>query len=154
MTTLTRIYENEHGVTCFDRYFEYLRSIDADMPDPMKRFALDPGRYELSGPRTLHDAWLRNLRVNKEYDISQQSVRTSVQLELQLAVAQMSLGLKYRDVTEIQTQLTPERWPERPVDLLVHEISKDKAGRFRHVFVFDRGVTVDISFGTLEILEE
>src|SRR6218665_519647 len=153
MMTPVYIYENELGITCFDRYFEYLKSIEADMPDPLKKFAMDPGRYELNGPRTLHDAWLCALRVDKEHDVSQQLVKTSVPLELQLAVGQMPLCLRYLDGSAIQTQLIPDRWPARPVDLLFHEISRVDQCRFRHIFIFDRGVKIDISFDAIEITE-
>lgn len=54
MKSLKYIYQDDYGVTFFDPYFEYLRQIEADMPEPMRSFALDIGRYELNVPRTLH----------------------------------------------------------------------------------------------------
>lgn len=153
MTSLIYIYENELGITFFDRYFEYMQSIERRMPASLKNFALDAGRYELNGLRTLHDAWLTAFSIGKEYDSLEQLVQTSVQIDLQLAASQKSLGLKYLDVTAIQTQLTPDQWPARPVDLLVHEFSIDEAGQFRHFLKFDRGVYVVISFRFLEVIE-
>lgn len=152
MNSLKYIYENDLGFTCFDRYFEYLKGIEIDMPESMKKFVLDPERYELNGRRTLHDAWLRTLCLTQ--DIANQWVTKSVRLDFELATGQRCLTLNYRNVAEIKTQLNPGRWPERPVDLLVHEVSKDGPELFRHILVFDRGIQIEVSFASLEIEEK
>lgn len=152
MNPLIYIYENHLGFTCFDRYFEYLKSIEAEMPEPMRSFALDIGRYELNGPHTLHDAWLRAFYLDQE--IKNQQVRKSVHLDFELASDKRILTLKYKNVIAIKTELNSSHWPDRPVDLLVHEISKCEQGLFRHIFIFDRDVKIDISFDFLEVEEK
>lgn len=153
MTHLIYIYENESGATCLDRYFEYLKSVEDLLSVSLKKFALDKRRYELNDSRTLHDAWLKNISIDKEYEPSTQLVETTVQVELQLADAKTYLKLKYFGVVEIQSQLNPDRWGSRPVDLLVHEISIDDKGLFRHFLMFDRGVYVVIFFREIEVIE-
>lgn len=153
MKSLKYIYENELGFTCFDRYFEYLRSIEADLPESMREFALDWGRYELNGANTLHDARLRMLHFD-QFGVNQ-LLEKSIKLEFELSAGQQYLIMSYSGVTKITAQLNPDQWPERPVDLLVHEISKDmQDGLFRHVFIFERGVKIDISFSSFEVIKE
>lgn len=152
MKSLKYIYQDDYGVTFFDPYFEYLRQIEADMPEPMRSFALDIGRYELNVPRTLHDAWLRTFHLDQ--NIEDQRVEKSIRLDFLLASGKRILTLKYKNVISIKTDLNPDHWSDRPTDLLVHEISKCEQGLFRHIFIFDRGVKIDISFGFLEIEEK
>lgn len=147
MNLLLHIYENDEGVTCFDRYFKYLKSIEKEMPQALAGFAMDPGRYELRGPRTLHDAWLMSLNVNKAYASEAGStVNTAVALGLLSAAQDSSIELHYCDVEEFRSSLSPDRWPDRPVDLLTHEITKVGDGLFRHHLQFDRSAWVQVSF--------
>ena len=146
---LQHIYNDERGVTCFDRYFDHLTRVAHSWPPALRDFAQEDARYVLNGPRTLHDAWLCQLRVNKMN--SPAVVTTTVELELELAADQSHLKLHYLDVSGLHTQLTPVRWPDKPVDLLVHEFSQDDEGMFRHVLVFDRGVHIDIRFGAFGV---
>ena len=62
---LQHIYNDERGVTCFDRYFDHLTRVAHSWPPALRDFAQEDARYVLNGPRTLHDAWLCQLRVNK-----------------------------------------------------------------------------------------
>lgn len=153
MNSLIYIYENEHGVTCFDRYFQYLKSIEEEMPHVLASFAMAPGRYELQGENTLHDAWLTSLDIKKMYAKADAAVNTSVTLTLLSAQQTRAVELCYFEVEGIQTSLAPDRWPARPVDLLTHEITRVREGVFRHHLQFDRGVWVDVSFRQFSIRE-
>jgi len=146
----SHIYENDKGVICFDRYFEYLRKIAQGMPGPLAVFAMDPGRYELNGPRTLHDGWLKSLNVIKEYGDPECTVNTSVYIGLRLPTNGAILTLSYFGVLQLQTTLEPTRWPIRPVDLLVHEFTQKNSGEFQHLLQFDRGVGIRVTFTSFE----
>lgn len=148
------IYENDYGATCFDKYFEHLKNHESSMPLCMRDFFLDPARYELNGSKTLHDSRLLDFRVFKQYDAIAQVVLTSVHVSLYTQWEQGICRLEYDGVTSIAANLTPDRWLERPVDLLTHELSIYDGGQFRHFFLFDRGVAIDIKFTGFNINED
>jgi hypothetical protein len=141
----TYIYENEQGITCFERYFDYLNSIRVEMPTRLMAFATDSRRYVLNGEGTLHDAWLKSMSVVNEYPEGMAPLSV-VQLRLLLASHQTEIVLDYSGVVAVSCSLEPDRWPNQPVDLLVHEFSKLEKGVFRHFIKFDRGVWVDLEF--------
>jgi hypothetical protein len=153
MSELTYIYENEHDMTCFDKYFEYLETIKALMPAELMQFAVDRRRYQLNGDHTLHDSWLKDFNVKKEYNPNNQST-TSVQLQLLQAKHLAVICLNYGGVTEITCSLTPDRWVNRPVDLLVHEFIHLEGSTFKHSIQFDRSVWLNVSFSSFSFQEE
>lgn len=147
---VSRIYIDNAGVTCFDRYFEYLRSVEKWLPRELAAFALDPRRYELNGPLTLHDAHLRRFAVIKAVNSSGE-VETKVELELLLAATDAALKLTYSGTERVESELNSNLWPNRPVDLLVHEFDVLPDERFTHTLTFDRGVRVQVIFQMLHV---
>jgi hypothetical protein len=139
------IYYKDYG-TYFDRYFEYLSGgAAAAMPAALAEFAQDIGRYELNGSRTLHDAWLMGIDVDKVLVLDQR-VETTCTIRLLHAMHENDILIRYDDVSAIAMSLEPDSRLGRPVDLLVHEVTVRKGGTFRHAIQFDRGVYIDVSF--------
>ena len=140
------IYDDENGVTRFDRYFEYLVQVSGRMPAALSEFALDPRRYELTGPLTLHDAWLETLLLDQSYEPNSNSLASrSVRVRLLLA-NQNRLDLDYRDVTCVEYSAIPSQWPDKAKDLLVHEFQIAEAGSFSHLIQFDGDVWLRLTF--------
>ena len=50
----------------WDRYFEYLRSVEPLLPDGLKRYAMDWAHYSLESEETLHDAWLTSIDIGSK----------------------------------------------------------------------------------------
>jgi hypothetical protein len=152
MSQLNYIYENERGITCFDRYFEYLGDIKSKMPDTLAAFATDQSRYELCGEHTLHDAWLKSFAVDKRY-LDKNSPTSDVQICLLLATHRTVITLQYSGVLDLTCSLGADRWPNQPVDLLVHEVRVISDDVFSHVFCFDRSVWIEVRFAQFEVVE-
>ena len=93
------------------------------MPEPLVSFATDISRYQLNGENTLHDSWLKDLHIKKNYD---QSIIKYSEVELCLLQAshRKEIKMTYHNVNSFNCSLKSERWIDRPVDLLLHEFSK------------------------------
>ena len=78
-------------------------------------------------------------------------VDTTVSLTLELAADQSQLRLQYEGVTALNLNLTPEYWPDQPVDLLAHEFTRHEAGHFQHLLQFVGDVYIEIGFRQLQI---
>lgn len=141
----SKIYQDDDGVVCFDRYFEYLQQVKGAMPPQLATFALDPGRYELTGSHTLHDSRLLRFSITKSYSQSDE-VHTAVELELSLRSTNQAIALSYSGVEKVVSELNSNRWPNSPVDLLYHEFGVLPDGRFEHVLIFDRAVRLEMLF--------
>lgn len=61
------------------------------------------------------------------------------------------IHLRYADVRDVAFHLKPDRWPDKPVDLLVHEFCVVEPGVFRHFLQFDRGVFIEIFFEGFDV---
>ncbi len=145
MKKLVHIYDDADGITRFNRYFGYLNSVKNELPEGLLAFATNEDHYALNSSVTLHDSWLRSLDVKKEYSSAGDS-RSVVTLKLLHAMHESVISLVYSPAAELSCQLTPTHWPDRPVDLLIHEFSMVEPGKFRHFVQFDRGVWIEIFF--------
>lgn len=152
MERLKFIYEDERGVTCFDRYFAYLSSIAEQLPAEVREFACDHGRYELNGPRTLHDSWLAEFRGVNDYSDSA-AVSRELRVVLLLPSHRRTVSMTYSRVHGFSASMTPTRWPTKPVDLLVHEFSVLEDGLVRHVVEFDSDSWYEVVFSEFSFVE-
>lgn len=145
----THIYQDDIGVVRFDRYFQYIDQIKSSMPPELAGFASDTARYQLTGPRTLHDARLKSLNVEHRFD-GNAITFASVTLNLLLA-SQECLVLKYVGASGIIFLSDPVRWPDKAVDLLIHEFLVEHNNLFSHLIEFDRGVWLKVTFSDLRL---
>jgi hypothetical protein len=146
------IYQDVNGVTHFDRYFEYVERIRDRLPPRLAAFATDTERYALQGDSTLHDAWITHFHLTKDYR-NRELLSTSISLGLMLATGDRHVSLNYRGVRHIRSTLQPDRWPQQPVDLLVHEFSESEPGVYQHAVEFDRGVEFSVEFVDFDFVE-
>lgn len=143
---LKHIHTDVSGVTHFDRYFAHLESVRQAMPRALHAFASDESRYELQGTKTLHDAWIESMSFRIGYqEASNAIVSARVDLDLRQALGG-TMRMSYGGVSGWSFNGSPNRWPERAVDLLVHEFDLAPDAMFVHRFAFDRGVSLEIVF--------
>ena len=137
---------DSYGTTLFARYFAYIESAKSSFPPGVHAFASDAARYELQGQKTLHDAWLEDLCFRNAYGEHSNAISAS---EIALTLRQASGGsirLLYGGVSGWTFRGIPERWPDRAVDLLVHEFGMESDCVCAHRIEFDRGVSLEILF--------
>lgn len=145
LNDLKYIYECDLGITRFDKYFEYLKVVEKEMPPLLASFALDKDRYVLRSNATLHDAWLTKFGLENRYAESEiaESVAT---LELLHSSHEFVFQLVYSDVVKAEFSLGFRALCQRPVDLLVHEFTILEPGVFQHLIHFDKGEWISIGF--------
>lgn len=149
------IYEDNNGVTRFDRYFSYLNGVCKEMPSSLSNFALDPSRYDLQTEGTLHDAWIESISfVNEFSEGSNLLSKRSVTIDLILSDRENRLKISYGSVESYEHCHVPIMWPDRAVDLLTHEIRVEGRGLYSHQLMFDRGVWLKLKFREFTISSE
>jgi len=144
------VFDNdEYGTAVFDKYFDYIESIKNTMPKALSEFASNYERYELNGPLTLHDSWIDSIFLQKNYFDVNAIKQSTVKLKFLLA-NQNLLDLQYEDVSEFIYTYQPTKWPDRAVDLIVHEFDRNDDGSYSHLMAFDRNVWLKIVFKTFQ----
>lgn len=144
---------DERGWNTFDRYFAYIDSAREILPPDVHAFASDVARYELQGQKTLHDAWLEDFSCRNAYEEnSNVLLGSTIVLVLRQAYGGV-IRLTYGGVSGWTFHGLPERWPDRAVDLLVHEFSMESDCMCAHRIEFDRSVTLEILFRTFSVEE-
>lgn len=146
MEKLKYIYDDEHGVTCYDKYFSYLGDVAPAMPPVLAEFASRVSNYDLRSADTLHDAWLKSLDVSKSYLDGPETV-SKVSISLLHQSHAGIIDLTYSEVSSLACALQPSRWPTAPVDLITHEFDVVGPDRYRHFIQFDRDVWIETIFG-------
>lgn len=150
---LKHIYVDERKATCFDRYFSYIESVKNEFPVDLYAFASDFSRYELNGPKTLHDAWLEEVKISTRYAHDSNVIAASeVVLRLRQAF-EGAITVAYSGVQAFEYRNVPDRWPDRAMDLLVHEFSVESDGLYSHTLVFDQGVVMKVLFRDFSLEE-
>jgi hypothetical protein len=115
-------------------YLTELPTIQSDLPEGARRFALDADHYNFFGPRCIKDLNLDEVRLTDRND--------SVSLEIRFAPNQFKhdqgLAIRYADVVEFSTSITAEprkrsAWPgaRRLGDVQLDEILPHQKG-FSH----------------------
>lgn len=153
------IYENENGVQ-FDRYFEYLESIQDQLPSHVYVFASNFEHYSLSDHSSLHDAWLDYLNIVEPAEGGRQQLR-SIEIEARFLgpFHDKRIYLNYETVVGFEL-VTPEYF-ERPSnvntghgDLLIHEVRIEDNLVLVHELEFSRGSTFIIKCKNIKHREE
>lgn len=148
LNELKHIYECSLGITRFDKYFAYLKTVEHEMPPLLADFASDKERYLLRSDSTLHDAWLKNFSLQSRYSVSgdKESIAT---LDLLHSSHEFVLRLVYLDVVKVHFAVGPQA-STSPVDLLVHEFTVLEPGVFQHLMCFDKNEWISIGFKGFE----
>lgn len=148
LNELKHIYECSLGITRFDKYFAYLKTVEHAMPPVLADFASDKERYLLRSDSTLHDAWLKNFSLESRYSVSgdKESIAT---LDLLHSSHEFVLRLVYFDVVKVHFAVGPQA-STTPVDLLVHEFTVLEPGVFQHLMCFDKNEWISIGFKGFE----
>jgi hypothetical protein len=149
---LKHIVTDDVGMTHFDHYFAHLESVRQSMPRALHAFASDESRYELQGTKTLHDAWIEGMSFRIDYQQANVIESARIDLDLRQALGGM-VRMSYGGVSGWSFNGNPDRWPDRAVDLLVHEFDLAPNAMFVHRLAFDRGVSLEIVFRTFSFEE-
>lgn len=150
---LKHIYVDEKRINRFDRYFSYIESVKSELPLHLYEFASDISRYSLDGLKTLHDAWLEELKVSTRYEQDSNVVASSeVVLRFRQAF-EGTITIAYSGVEAFEYRNVPNRWPDRATDLLVHEVSVESDGVYSHTLVFDKDVVMKVLFRDFSLEE-
>lgn len=146
MSNFKFIYEDELGITHFDKYFNYIKNSRQHMPENLWRFASDTSRYELNGRLTLHDSRLESLAISNTYNADDNIVAVDcVSINLLLA-SSGKIELSYSGVLSVRYHKPLGEWEDKAADLLTHEFTIVRAGVYRHLIEFDHGVEFEIFF--------
>ena len=93
---INRIYQNELGITKFNKYFSYLKDIRNKIDPYIYEFFSDERKYQLRGERTLHDSWIQDFKISRELK-TVENTNSSIELRLLLADWENVLILNYYD---------------------------------------------------------
>jgi hypothetical protein len=145
MHELKYIYDCPLGITRFDKYFDYLRSVEKGMPSQLSSFALDTDRYVLRSDGTLHDAWISRFCFENNYSEGEIKESTA-KLDLLHSSHEIELHLLYSGMLKADLSVGLQEAILRPVDLLVHEFTVVEPGVFQHLIRFDKGEWISIRF--------
>jgi hypothetical protein len=140
---LKHIYTDENRINRFDKYFSYIDSIKAHLPESLYLFASDVSRYELSNRKSLHDAWIEEITIQNQY--VENSIESKIYLKLVLASG-AGVSICYAGVQGHEIHGIPSMWPDKATDLLTHEVSLEPNGLYSHALVFDRDVYFKVFF--------
>ena len=147
---INRIYQNELGITKFNKYFSYLKDIRNKIDPYIYEFFSDERKYQLRGERTLHDSWIQDFKISRELK-TVENTNSSIELRLLLADWENVLILNYYDAffEKIPFEIFDEQHLQN--DLLVHELQWDQqTKRYRHIICFDNDVDLVINFAAFK----
>ena len=130
----------------FSNYFEYIRSVEHQMPKSLREFAVDIDSYALHGEKTLHDARLLTVSLMKQYDNNFSNVSASIELRF---IDQLFKGVTNLHYCEVSSYLLRgvDVSAHLHADVLVHEFSVVSPHLFRHRIILDHSGELEIEFG-------
>ncbi len=144
------IYTNSNGVAQFDKYFQYLKSIQGQLPENVFSFAANVEHYDLSSHSSLHDAWLENIDIREIGQGERHEQRqTEIKLCLLGAFHDRHIYLTYKDVQKYCLSAAGALTGHG--DLLVHEVQLSDSGSLIHELQFEKG---NIQIECKDILHE
>lgn len=147
---INRIYQNELGITKFNKYFSYLKDIRDEIDPYIYEFFSDERKYQLRGEKTLHDSWIQDFKISRELKTAE-NTNSSIELRLLLADWENVLILNYYDAffEKIALEIFDEQHSQN--DLLVHELQWDQqTKRYQHIIYFDNDVDLVINFAAFK----
>jgi hypothetical protein len=141
------------GIIFFDEYFSYLEQIRDHLPNSVKEFALDEHRYELNGPKTLHDGWLVAVNLARSVGVLQE-LDCTLTLKILLATHETTLTLIYEGVSNFVPSLNLSNLIKLQVDLLVHEFQLVTPELLQHSLRFADESIVTVRFKRFSVIEQ
>ncbi|MEZ0470474.1 hypothetical protein [Luteimonas salinilitoris] len=129
----------------FSEYFDYIKSVENMLPQPLRDYSIDLNSYALHGTKTLHDARILSAVIEKRYDDKFSNVTASVELNF---IDQLFEGVTTLRYVEVSSYIFKEidLSTNRHADVLVHEFSVVSTNLFRHRIIFDHSGEVEIEF--------
>ena len=135
----------------YDRYFEYLESIQTQLPANVYRFASDPTNFDLTSHWSLHDAWLEYFKILEPSEGERQELRRiDIQSSYLGPYHDKRIRIDYSDVVSYSLQ-TPKAFRLPPSyrtghgDVITHEIRLED-GVMVHELAFSRGSIITVAF--------
>lgn len=129
----------------FSSYFEYLRTVADLMPETLRSFSQNVEHYHLRGNKTLHDARVMSVVVNRNFDPSFSTHKTSVDIALLDQMFEGRILLSYENVSSLEiSDSCPS--DSRPCDILLHEVTVKDEVTFQHRIVDEKGGGICIVF--------
>ena len=147
---INRIYQNELGITKFNKYFSHLKDIRDEIDPYIYEFFSDERKYQLRGEKTLHDSWIQDFKISRELK-TVENTNSSIELRILLADWENVLILNYYDAffEKIPLEIFDEQHSQN--DLLVHELQWDQqTKRYRRIICFDNDVDLVINFAAFK----
>lgn len=144
------IYQNDLGITKFDRYFRYLDDIRDEINPYIYNFFSDEKKYQLRGKETLHDSWLQDFKISRDLK-TEENMNSSIELSFLLANWESVLILNYYDAffEKIPFEIFNNQYSQN--DLLVHELKwNQQTKRYQHIICFDNDIDLIINFANFK----
>jgi hypothetical protein len=149
---MRHIYKDAKGYWTFDRYFAYLETVRAELPEAAYQFAAKFEHYSLESHTSMHDAWLERFTL---HEVAEADGSRSLRIETIYlgAYHDYRIRLNYRGV-EGYSLSGPEQ-SEAPSeaghgDLLLHEVRLVRPGLCEHELEFASGAVFVIRFQDIE----
>jgi hypothetical protein len=134
------ILENENGFVTYDKYFNYIKSIEMLLPKELYLFASDPDRYNLKSHKTLHDSWIESITINSISNSCFENRQTNIQIKLLGQYHDRMHELVYLDVKAYHLK-NVKCLDRSHDDLLFHEIRYEN-NLIEHEIIFDNDVEI------------
>lgn len=136
-------------------YWRYLAEMTDQMPPHIYKFASSTENHDLTSPQSLHDAWLDYWTVKEVLAAESASHgHRLLQIEARFLGPQQDrlIYLTYGRVKRYQTKgiASPARDNKGHSDVLIHELTLEADGSFRHELVFASGSTFGVWFSDFE----
>lgn len=137
------IYSDENGIH-FDRYFEYLQSVEQNLSPHVFQFASNLDHYSLESHSSLHDAWLDYAKVT-ENAFGDRMQNRAVEIELRFLgpFHDKRIFLNYKEV--ISYELKASELNGGHGDLWIHELRMTDDSNLIHELLFFDGRTFRIT---------
>lgn len=129
----------------FTSYFEYLKGVAGLMPEALRNFSQNVEHYQLHGNKTLHDARVMSVVVNRKFDSSYSTHKTRVDVTLLDQMFEGRILLSYENVSSLEISDSSPA-DSRPHDILLHEVTVKDEATFQHRIVDENDGGICIAF--------
>lgn len=132
-------------------YWRYLQDIRDSLPSSLYNFASNPENHDLNNPNSLHDAWLRYIKVTEARQVDEKHSVTDISLCFLGPMHDRYINLSYKGVIRyLLTGPNEHGFPSPAVaghgDLLVHELTIHEHDVFCHELLFSSEASFSIYF--------
>ncbi len=144
----------KNGEIKFDDYFEYIDSIQKELPINVYKFASNWDMYSLESRSSLHDSWLLNISIEELRDNPKKRFDScNISVTLLGAFHDRKICLKYLNVSKylLNSDLSSDSTQEK--DLTVHEFRLNKNNQIEHEIQFSNDSSLEITFADMDYEE-